>query len=101
MTPTGPGPQLQCGRPTVTTEHPKRDARLLGLGRSARDDPDDIGTFVFPEQVRPLAGLLRAMALDNGPVNFLDRPLAELGREPARRLARPGQEHHARGGSVE
>src|SRR5262245_17879863 len=69
--------------------------------RAWLDNVDPVAVAIAQQPVFERASRALDLALDDGPVNLLDRPLAKLFRQPRRPLAGPGEQHHARDRPIE
>ena len=100
MAPAGPRAELQRRGPGRAGEHSERQPGLASAGSAGRDDLHHVPRSVLPERVRPFARVV-ARPSTIAQYTFSTVPVAELRREPRGRLAGPGQQDDARGGSVE
>src|SRR4051812_8172461 len=95
MAPPRQGTQLEGGGPATSfqdTEGQPRDPRIR---RTRCDDLYQVAPLIFPEEVGPFARVLGTNSLDDGPVDFRNRPGAELRRESPSGLARAREQDHS------
>src|SRR5262249_32916432 len=94
-------PYLQPGGPAMAAA-PLGGEEGLGCGPGVRcDDVDSAGRAVLAQPVLQGAGAARDLALDYGPVHFLDGAFTELLGQAGGGLARASKEQHAGHGLVE
>ncbi len=95
-------PDFQPGQVAVAARLWNSAARLAWRRRHAARRPRrGRCCSSLRSQSSRLPALLADVALDDGPVDFLDGALAKLLRQPGRRLAGAGEEQHAGDGLVE
>ncbi len=74
---------------------------LAGAVGVRRDHFHAASILILPKPIFERAGLLANVALDDSPIDFFDRAVAELAGDPRRRLAGAREQQYARSRFVE